>query len=132
MGAQRHLYVGAMVTLFLLSGVVGYLGDVCFELQRRKMQAEAALKNIGTMLEITRNVAVITTNVNEMMRRVAQVIGERHHYDSVGIYLSEPDGRDIKLVGWVGDFEEPTDVRGSVRSPDSPGHQRPGHTLCPR
>lgn len=106
MGDQRHLYVGAMVTLFLLSGVVGYLGDVCFELQRRKVQAEAALKNIGTMLEITRNVAVITTSVNEMMRRVAQVIGERHHYDSVGIYLSEPDGRDIRLAGWVGDFDD--------------------------
>ena len=106
MGSQRHLYTGAMVTLFLLSGVVGYLGDVCFELQRRKMQAEAALKNIGTMLEITRSVAVITTNVNEMMRRVAQTIGERHRYDSVGIYLSDRDAQEVKLAGWVGDFDD--------------------------
>ena len=54
---------------------------------------------------LTRNVAAITTNVNAMMSRVAQVIGERHHYDSVGIYLSGPDGTDMRLVGWVGDFE---------------------------
>ena len=114
-GSQRHLYVGAMVTLFLLSGVVGYLGDVCFELQRRKMQAEAALKNIGTMLEITRNVAVITTNVNEMMRRLARVIGERHHYDSVGIYLSGPDGREVRLAGWVGNFD---DLQRYAQDPD--------------
>ena len=115
MGSQRHLYVGAMVTLFLLSGVVGYLGDVCFELQRRKVQAEATLKNIGTMLEITRNVAVITTNVNEMMRRVAQVIGERHHYDSVGIYLSGPEGREVRLAGWVGNFD---DLQRYAQDPD--------------
>ena len=105
-GSQRYFYIGAMFTLILLSGVVGYLGDVCFELERRKTQAEAALRNIDTMLEITRNVAVITTNVNEMMSRVAQAIGERHRYDSVGIYLSSRDGREIRLAGWVGDAEE--------------------------
>jgi hypothetical protein len=42
-----------MITLFLLSGVVGYLGDVCFELQRSWVRAETALSNLGTMLEIT-------------------------------------------------------------------------------
>ena len=106
-GSQRYFYVGAMFTLFVLSAVVGYLGDVCFELQRRKIQAEAASRNLGTMLEITRNVAVITTNLNDMMRRVARTIGESHRYDSVGIYLSGQDGRDVRLAGWVGDIEEP-------------------------
>ena len=106
MESQRYFYFGAMFTLFLLSGVVGYLGDVCFELQRRKVEAETALRNIGTMLEITRSVAVITTNVNEMMRRVAQTIGERHRYDSVGIYLSGRDGQEVRLAGWVGDFDD--------------------------
>ena len=106
MGSQRYFYVGAMFTLFLLSAVVGYLGDVCFELQRRKMDAENALRNLGTMLEVTRNVAVITTNVNEMMRRVARTIGEQHRYDSVGIYLSGKHGQEVRLAGWVGDLED--------------------------
>ena len=106
MGSQRYFYVGAMSTLFLLSAVVGYLGDVCFELQRRKMDAENALRNLGTMLEITRSVAVITTNVNDMMRRVARTIGENHRYDSVGIYLSGHNGREVRLAGWVGDLED--------------------------
>ena len=78
LGSQRYFYVGAMFTLFLLSGVVGYLGDVCFKVQRRKIEAEAALRNLGTMLEITWSFAVITSNANEMMRRVARTIGERN------------------------------------------------------
>ena len=105
MGTHRYLYVGAMFTLFLLSGVVGYLGDVCFALQRSKIRAETALSDLGTMLEITKAVAVITSNVNEMMSQVAQTIGDRHQYDTVGIYLLGPDGQGIKLSGWTGDFE---------------------------
>ena len=106
LNSHRYLYVGCMFTLFLLSAVIGYLGDVYFELQRSRVRAETALANIGTMLEITRSVALITTNVNKMMRRVARIIGERHHYDSVGICLSGPDGKDVRLVGWMGDFED--------------------------
>ncbi len=94
-----------MITLFLLSGVGGYLGDVCFELQCSWVRAETALSNLGTMLEITRSVAVITSNVNGMMRRMARTIGERHQYDNVGISLSGPDGQDMRLSGWMGDFE---------------------------
>lgn len=113
--SQRYFYVGAMFTLFLLSGVVGYLGDVCFEVQRRKLDAEATLRNIGTMLEVTRSVAVITTNVNTMLHRVARTIGERHRYDSVGIYLIGPDGREVRLSGWVGNLD---DLQRHARNPD--------------
>ena len=123
-GAHRYLYVGSMFTLFLLSGVVGYLGDVCFALQRSRTRAEAALANMGTMLEITRSVAVITTNVNEMMRRVAQTIGERHRYDTVGIYLSGPDGRDMRLAGWVGD---PESLQRYAQQSDHLIHQAVSH-----
>ena len=49
--------------------------------------------------------AVITSNVNGMMRRMARTIGERHQYDNVGISLSGPDGQDMRLSGWMGDFE---------------------------
>ena len=64
-----------------------------------------ALDDPGTMLKVTGSVAVITSNVNEMMRRMARTIGERHRYESVGIYLTGPDGLDVRLAGWEGDFE---------------------------
>ena len=102
---QRYLYVGSMITLLLLSGVVGHLGDIGFELQRSRRRAEAALKNLGTVLEITRAVAVITTNVSEMMNRVARTIGERYHYDSVGIYIAGANAGDMTLAGWTGNAD---------------------------
>lgn len=105
-GPQRYMYLGSMFTLLLLSGVIGYLGDVCFRLQRSRARAERVLADLGTMLEITRSVAVITSNINDMMRRVARTIGERHRYDTVGIYLVGPEGTDVKLSGWVGNFED--------------------------
>ena len=102
----RYLYFGSMFTIVLLAGIIGYLGDVCFRLQRSRVRAERALVDLGTMLEVTRSVAVITSNINDMMRQVARTIGERHSYDTVGIYLSGPDGQDIRLSGWVGNFED--------------------------
>ncbi len=105
-GSQRYLYFSSMFTILLVAGILGYLGDMCFRLQRSRVKAERALADLGTMLEITRSVAVITSNINDMMRRVARTIGERHRYDTVGIYLVGPDGGDVKLSGWVGNFED--------------------------
>ena len=106
MGPQRYLYVGSMVTVFFMSAVIGYLGDVCFELNRSKRRLEAALGNLGTMLEITQSVVVVTSGVNDLMGRVAQTIGERHRYDIVAIYLSEPGERELRLSGWLGERED--------------------------
>ena len=105
-GSQRYLYFSSMFTILLVASILGYLGDMCFRLQRSRVRAERALADLGTMLEITRSVAVITSNINDMMRRVARTIGERHRYDTVGIYLVEPEGADVKLSGWVGNFED--------------------------
>ena len=105
-GSQRYLYFSSMFTILLVAGILGYLGDMCFRLQRSRVKAERALADLGTMLEITRSVAVITSNINDMMRRVARTIGERHRYDTVGIYLVGPDGGDVRLSGWVGNFED--------------------------
>lgn len=92
LGTHRYLYVGSMLTLVLLAAVVGYLGDVVFELQRSRRRAEEALAGLCTMLEVARSVAVMTTGVNEVMGRVARTIGERHRLESVGIYLVGSDG----------------------------------------
>ena len=105
-GSQRYLYFSSMFTILLVAGILGYLGDMCFRLQRSRVRAERALADLGTMLEITRSVAVITSNINDMMRRVARTIGERHRYDTVGIYLVGPEGADVKLSGWMGNFED--------------------------
>ena len=106
LGPQRYLYVGTIATAFFVCAVVGYLGDVYYELDKSKRRVEAALGNLGTILEITKSVAVVTSGVDDMMRRVAQTIGERHRYDIVAIYLSEPGGRHLQLSGWLGNREE--------------------------
>ena len=105
-GSQRYLYFGTIVTVFFVSAVIGFLGDVCFELDMSRRRAEAALGNLGTMLKITQSVAVVTSGVNDLMRRVAQTIGECHRYDIVAIYLSEPGERELRLSGWLGKRED--------------------------
>ena len=117
---HRYLYVGSMITLVLLSAVVGYLGDVCFELQRSRRRSEDALAGLCTMLEIARLVAVITTRENEVMVRVARTIGERHRFDSVGIYVLGADGRGVRLSGWSGEREE---LERYPRQPDDLVHR---------
>ena len=52
---------------------------------------------------------------NELMRRVARVVCERHGHDSVGIYLPGPDGDDVSLAGWPGD---PENLEGCPRESD--------------
>ena len=119
-GSHRYLYVGSMITLFLLSGVVGYLGDIGFELQKSRRRAETALSDLNAIVEISRAVAMITSSVNEMMGRVARTIGERHHYDSVGIYIAGPDAGYMTLAGWTGNADE---LERYARQPDHVIHQ---------
>ena len=40
--------------------------------------------------------------MNDLMCRVAQTVGERHRYDIVAIYVSEPGEREMRLSGWLG------------------------------
>ena len=105
-GPQRFLYVGSIFTVFFISVVVGFLGDICFELDRSRRRVNTALGNFGTMLEITQNLVVVTSGVNDLMRRVAQTVGERHRYDVVAIYLSEAGERELQLSGWLGERED--------------------------
>ena len=105
-GPLRYLYVGSMITVFFVCTVFGILGDVSFALGRSKRRAETALVNLGTMLEIAQSMAVVTSGVHDLMRRVVQTVGERHHYDIVAIYLSEPGHRELQLSGWPGERED--------------------------
>ncbi len=99
---HRYLYIGAMITLFILSAVVGYLGDMCFKFQHSRVRAETALSNLGTMLEIATSVAVITSNVNDLMRRVAETIGERHQYDSQNLPTARRKFLRHNIIQYVG------------------------------
>ena len=105
-GPQRYLYLGTIATVFFLSTVIGFLGDICFELDRSRRRVKTALDNLGTMLEVAQSTAVVTSGVNDLMRRVAQTVGERHRYDIVAIYVSEPGGRELRLSGWLGERED--------------------------
>ncbi|MYG80542.1 MAG: hypothetical protein F4187_01660 [Gemmatimonadetes bacterium] len=101
-----YLQIGWAVSTVVIAGVIGFLGDVVFELQRSRHRAQIAIDRLETMLEITRYTAVMTTGLNDLMRRMARAIGERHRCRIVGIYVVEPDGEDVRLAGWLGELEE--------------------------
>ena len=120
LGTHYQLMFSTAVTIFLVCGIIGYLGDVTFALQRSRHKAESTLRNLETVFEITRNMAAISSGVNDSMRRMAHIIGERHRCHAVGIYLLEPGGRDVRLSGWLGDFD---DLDGHARQDDHLIHQ---------
>ena len=100
-----YLQIGSAVSTVIVAGVIGYLGDLVFELQRNRRSAEIARDNLGTMLEITQYTAVLTSGLNDLMLRMARAIGERHRYEIVGIYLLESGGQEVRLAGWLGEVE---------------------------
>ena len=100
-----YLQIGWAVSMVVISGAIGFLGDVVFELQRSRYRAETAVERLETMLEITQYTAVMTTGLNDLMRRMARAIGERHRYQLVGIYVAESGGGEVRLAGWLGEEE---------------------------
>ena len=100
-----YVQIGFAVSIVIVAGVIGYLGDLVYELQRNRRSAEVARDNLETMLEITQYTAVLTSGLNDLMLRMARAIGERHRYQIVGIYLLEPGGNDMRLAGWLGEVE---------------------------
>lgn len=100
-----YLQTGWAVSIVAIAGMVGFLGDLVFELQRSRRSAEIARENLETLLEITRQTALVTSGLNDLMRRIARAIGERHNCQVVGIYIVESGGDDLRLVGWLGEFE---------------------------
>ncbi len=115
-----YLQVGWGVAAVVISGVVGFLGDVVFQLQRSRRSAEIARDNLETMLEITQYTTMVTSGLNDLMRRVAHAIGQRHSYQMVGIYVMESGGEDLKLAGWQGEFET---LRRNERPGDNLVHE---------
>ena len=104
-GDLLYLQIGWAVSIVVISGVIGYLGDVVYDLQRSRRSAEIARDNLETMLEITQYTAMVTSGLNDLMLRMARAIGERHSYGIVGIYVIEGGGDDVRLAGWQGEFE---------------------------
>ena len=65
-------------------------------------QEDAALYDLGTLFEVTRTIGATTSSLNEMMREVARTIRERHKYETVAIYLAQPDSDAMSLAGGAG------------------------------
>ena len=95
-----YLQTGSAASTVIVAGVIGFLGDLVCELQRSKRSAEIGRDNLETMLEITQYTAMVSTGVNDLMRRIAHAIGERHSYQVVGIYVIESGEDDVRLAGW--------------------------------
>ena len=104
--SENYQYAGSLIIVFLVCTVTGYLGDMFSESNENKRRMEDTLRNLGTMLEITQSLASSASDVTERMCQVAQAIGERHHYDVVAIYLSEPGEQEFQLFGWLGELDD--------------------------
>ena len=115
-----YLQIGWAVATLAIAGMIGFLGDLVFELQRSRHKAEIARDNLETILEITRQTASDSEGINDLMRRIARAIGERHRYELVGIYIVESGGDRLRLVGWLGEFEF---LRRHERRDDSLVHE---------
>ena len=114
-----YMQIGWAVTTVAIAGMVGFLGDLVFELQRNRRSVEIARDNLETMLEITQQTALVSSGLNDLMRRIARAIGERHSYQVVGIFIVESGGDDVRLVGWQGEVEA---LRRHERHDDSLVH----------
>ena len=118
-----YLQIGWAVAILVICGICGFLGDAVFELQRSRRSAEVARDNLETMLEMTRHTATVDSGLNDLMRCLARVIGERHSCQLVGIYVVGSEGDDLRLVGWLGEFEV---LRHHERREDSLVHEAIG------
>ena len=101
LGEDLHLYATALIVSFVLCGAVGYLGDVCYDFDWKKAQADTALHSLGTMFEIAQLAAVIRSGVDDLVNRVTQTISGRHPYGVVAIYLLEAEPTNIRLGCWI-------------------------------
>ncbi len=72
------------------------------------LQTQMALHEQGTVFEVTLVILSAAADVDDLMRRAARIIVERHRYDHFAVYLVQPDRLDLRLAGGepVGDLPQ--------------------------
>ena len=64
----------------------------------QRLQEQMALHEQGTLFEITLAILSSTADVDDLMRRVSEIIVGRHRYDYFGIFLVQPSDRELRPV----------------------------------
>ena len=63
-----------------------------------RLQAQTAMHEQGTLLEIARIILAFAADMDDLTREICREIVERHHYDHCAIYLSERECGALKLA----------------------------------
>ena len=61
-------------------------------------RAQTAMHEQGTLLEIARIILAFAADMDDLTREICREIVERHRYDHVALYLSQPDGHALRLA----------------------------------
>ena len=63
-----------------------------------RLQYQAARHEQGTLLEIARIILAFANNLDDLTREISREIVERHGYEHVALFLSQPDDHALKLA----------------------------------
>ena len=65
----------------------------------QRPQIQTALREQGTIFEVSLIILSAPTDVDDLMRRASLTVVERHRYDHFSIYLAQPDNCNLRLAG---------------------------------
>ncbi|MBI4305993.1 MAG: GAF domain-containing sensor histidine kinase, partial [Chloroflexi bacterium] len=103
---DRHIFAGFIVTTYLVSLAVSYLGSVVRLLDWEKERTRAALGDLGTLFDVTRHVMSAPSDVATLLQHVTQTIRDRHYYRAFAVYLSEASSGKIEMAASTVGVEE--------------------------
>ncbi len=63
-----------------------------------RLQYQAARHEQGTLLEIARIILAFADDMDDLTREICREIVERHGYEHVALYLSQPDDHALRLA----------------------------------
>jgi signal transduction histidine kinase len=104
--SQRHIFIGFLVTAYLVGIAVGYLGHLFRALDAERLRTRAALDDQETLFAVTHNVVSASRELEMLLQQVAQTMRERRQYDLFAIYLWHPEENALKLAASTVGVEE--------------------------
>lgn len=98
LGDEKHIYIGFLVTTYLVSLAVSYLGSVVRLLDWEKERTRAALADLGTLFEVTRHVMSTPADVATLLQHVSQTIRDRRYYRAFAVYLRDRTSGKLEMA----------------------------------
>ena len=115
-GSEFHLYFGFIFSTYLVTIIVSFLGKLYGEAEHQRQQTQAAIFDLGTVIEVNQNTVTNTSGSDDLLEAVTETIGGRYRYRDVAIYLPGDEATSLRLVASTpGYAEEGDDERLSER-----------------